>query len=166
MSWSQFLFISKFITYDNKATRDDRWKYDKYACIREFFEMMNEKNPKCRYPSAFLPVDETLYPYRGHIIFKQHNPKKPAKYALIYHSLCNASILYTYHSLPYAGMPEDLSGDAPKYYISGANGYTKYLVNEVTQHSSIQGCNISMDRYFREWALDCYFTIVDTMRHD
>ena len=35
MSWNWFHFISKFITFDNKATRDNCWKYDKYACIRE-----------------------------------------------------------------------------------------------------------------------------------
>ena len=41
MLWNRFHFISKFITFDNKATRYDCWKYDKYACIRELFEMMN-----------------------------------------------------------------------------------------------------------------------------
>ena len=169
--WNRFHFISKFVTFDNKDTRDDRWKYDKYACIRELFEMMNERNAKCRYPSAFLAVDETLHPYRGNIGFKQYNSNKPAKYGLLYRSLCDASVWYSYYSLPYAGKPEDLSGDASKYYISGTDEYTKYLVNEVSRHNSIQGCNISMDRYFTsvtlaEWALDRNFTIVGTMRHD
>ena len=64
-----------------------------------------------------------------------------------------------------------LSGDASKYYISGTDYYTKYLVNEVTRHNSIQGCNILKDRYFTfftlaEWALDRNFTIAGTMRHD
>ena len=39
--------------------------------------MMNERNAKCCYPSAFLAVDETLHPYRGHIGFKQYNRNKP-----------------------------------------------------------------------------------------
>ena len=130
--------------------------------------MMNERNAKCCYTSAFLAVDETLYPYRGHIRFKQY---KPAKYGLHYRSLCDASVLYTCYSLPYAGKPEDFSGDASKYYISGTNECTKYLVNEVTGYNSIQGCNISMYRYFTsvtlaEWALDHNFTIVGTMRQD
>ena len=47
----------------------------------------------------------------------------------------------------------------------------KYLVNEVSRHDSIQGCDMLMDRYFTsvtlaEWALDRNFTIVGTMRHD
>ena len=86
-------------------------------------------------------------------------------------SLCDASVSYTYYSLLYAGKPEDLSGDASKYHISGTDEYTKYLVNEVSRHNSIQGCNISMNRYFTsvtlvEWTLDRNFTIVGTMRHD
>ena len=28
MLWNRFHFISKFITFDNKATRDDLWKYE------------------------------------------------------------------------------------------------------------------------------------------
>ena len=64
-----------------------------------------------------------------------------------------------------------LSADATKNYISGTDDYTKYLVNEVTRHNSIQGCNILKDRYFTfftlaEWALDRNFTIAGTMRHD
>ena len=93
--------------------------------------MINEKNAKCHYASAFLAVDETLYSYRGHIRFKQYSPNKPANYGLLYRSLYDASVLYTYYSLPYGRKPEDLSGDASKYYISGTDEYTKYLVNEV-----------------------------------
>ena len=35
----------------------------------------------------YLAIDETLYPYRGHINFKQYNQLKPAKYGMLYHSL-------------------------------------------------------------------------------
>ena len=43
--------------------------------------------------------------------FTQYNPNKLAKYGLLYRSLCDASVLYTYYSFPYAGKPEDLSGE-------------------------------------------------------
>ena len=56
-------------------------------------------------------------------------------------------------------------------YVSGTDEYTKYLVEGVSQHNSIQGCNISMDRYFTsvslaELANENNFTIVGTMRLD
>ena len=91
--------------------------------------MMNDRNAKCRYPFAFLAVDETLYPYRGHI---GYNANKPAKYGLLYRIVCDTSVLHTYNSLPYAGKPQDLSGDASRYYISGTDEYTKYLVHQIS----------------------------------
>ena len=57
---SNDLFISRFITFDDKASRAERWKTDKFACMRELFELMNAGNVKCRYPSLVLSVDETL----------------------------------------------------------------------------------------------------------
>ena len=80
MSNSRFKSISRFITFDDKSSRADRWKTDKFACMRNLFEMMNIRNTKCRYPSPMLSIDETLYPYREAIGFKQYNPSKPAKY--------------------------------------------------------------------------------------
>ena len=64
-----------------------------------------------RCPSALLAVDETLYPYMGHIGFKQYNPQKPAKYGLLYRSLCDSTVTYTYFSLAYAGKTEVVGGN-------------------------------------------------------
>ena len=116
-------------------------------------------------PSALLAVDETLYPYRGHIGFKQYNPQKPAKYGLLYRSLCDSTVTYTYFSLAYAGKQEVVGGNRANFYITGTDEYTKYLVNGLSCYTSIQGCNISMDRHFTlvflaEWALQKKFTIV------
>ena len=38
-------------------------------------KLMNVDNAKCRYPSLMLSVNETLFPYREAIGFKQYNPK-------------------------------------------------------------------------------------------
>ena len=109
-----------------------------------------------------LSINETLYPCCGAIGFKQYNTSKPPKYGLLYRGLCNSLTTYTYYSLPYAGKPEVVDGHAAKYYETGTDAYTKYLVDEVSNCSSIQGCNISMDRYFTsvslaEWALEKKF---------
>ena len=73
--------------------------------------------------------------------------------------------------MAYAGKPEVVGGNGAKFYIPGTDEYTKYLVNRLSHYTSIQGCNISMDRYFTsiflaEWASQRKFTIVGTMRHD
>ena len=124
-----------------------------------------------RYPSPQLAIDETLYPYRGCIGFKQYNPSKPAKNGLLCRSLCDSTTTYTYFTLAYAGKPESTDGPAAKYCLTGTEEYTKYLVNEFSAYNSIQECNISMDRYFTSvylaaWVLENKFPIVGTMRHD
>ena len=164
-------FIYRFCTFNDKTTCQDRWKNYKFACMREIFEAMNSRNASMRCPSALLAVEETLYPYRGHIGFKQYNPQKPAKYGLLYRSLCDSTVTYTCFSLAYAGKPEGVCGNGAKFYITSTDEYTKYLVNGISHYTSIQGCNISMDRYFTsvflaEWALQKKFTIVGTMHHD
>ena len=82
MSNSCFKFISCFITFDDKSYRIERWKTDRFNCMRELFQLINIDTVKWRYPSPMLSVDETLYLYRGAICFKQQNPNKPAKYGL------------------------------------------------------------------------------------
>ena len=64
-------------------------------------------------------------PYHGSIGIKQYNPSKPAKYGLLYRSLCDAVVPYTYYTLPYAGKPSKTNIVASKYNISGSDEYTK-----------------------------------------
>ena len=141
--------------------------------MRSFFESFNKNITKFRYPSSYLAADETLYPYRGRIGFKQYNPSKPAKYGLLYRSLCDATVPCTYFSLPYAGKPEVLDKENPatSYYATGTDEYTKYLVNGFSTVANMSGCNISMNRYFTsvplaQWCLERNIAIVGTMRLD
>ena len=106
MSCNRFAFLTRFLEFDNKETRRQRWREDKFAAICEFFKKMNKNNRRCRNPLPFVSVDETLYPYRGRIVMEQYNPSKPAKYELLYRSLSDAKVPYRYSSLPYAGKPE------------------------------------------------------------
>ena len=74
--------LQQFFQLDDKKTRLQRWEKDEYVPIREFFEEVNVQNAEMRGTSAFLSVDETLYPYRDRIGVKQYNSAKPAKYGL------------------------------------------------------------------------------------
>ena len=148
------------------GTRAEHWRYDKFAYMRSFFESF-----KFRYASSYFAVDETLYPYRGRIGFKQYNPSKPAKYRLLYRSLCEAIVPYTYFSLPCAGKAEVLDKENPStsYYVTGTDEYTKYLVNGFSTIANMSGCNISMDGYFTsvplaQWCLERNISIIDTMQ--
>ena len=114
-------------------------------------------------------MDETLYPYRGKIVIRQYNSNKPARYGMLYRSISDSRVPYTYYTLPYAGKPEEITDDSE--YVTGTDNYTKYLVEGLEQHVNLQGRNISMDRYFTsmtisEYLLDKGMTVVVTMRLD
>ena len=100
---------------------------------------------------------------------KQYNPSKPAKYGLLYQSLCDAKVPYTYSTLPYARKPEVIG--ANDYYVTGCDEYTKWLVNNFQIYETLQGWNISLDRYFTsvtlaEWCLERNITIVGSIKSD
>lgn len=178
MSRNRFVFLCHALTFDEKASRQDRWQYDKFACFREFFEAVNANNASWRVPSEFLSIDETLYPYRGSIGIRQYNPAKTRDhYGLLYRSVCDATVPYTYYSHAYAGRPEATKRDpaasdpALKYYINTVDDYSKYLITGLHNYQDISGRNISLDRYFTSlslvrWGLGNNVTIVGTMRKD
>ena len=59
------------ISFDDNTTRTNRWKHNKYATFREFFEAVNQNNGKMRNLSYYLAIDENLYPFRRRIGMKQ-----------------------------------------------------------------------------------------------
>ena len=42
ISLKRFHFLTGFIEFDDKASREERWQFDMFACIRDFFEIVNE----------------------------------------------------------------------------------------------------------------------------
>ena len=74
-----------------------------------------------------------------------------------------------YSTLPYAGKPQVIG--ANDYYVIGCDEYTKWLVNNCQIYRTLQGRNISLDRYFTsvtlaEWCLERNITIVGTLKAD
>ena len=85
----------------------------------------------------------------------------------IFQSLCDAKVPYMYSTLPYARKPEVIG--ANDYYVTGCDEYTKWLVNNFQIYGTLQGRNISLDRYFTsvtlaEWCLERNITIVGTLK--
>ena len=39
MLLNRFVFISRFITFDEKSTRAEHWRYDKFACMRSLLKV-------------------------------------------------------------------------------------------------------------------------------
>ena len=142
---SRFRFINGHLRFDDAATRAERWRHDRFAAIREIFEKFFTQCARIVAPDDYLSLDETLYPTRGNISFRQYNKNKPAKYGLLFRSISSARMPYTYTSLAFSGVPVDEPG--PDVYVPGVDNLVKKLVERMERHTSLSGCCITYDRY-------------------
>ena len=60
---------------------------------------------------------------------------------------------------------------AAKYYITGTDKYSKYLINELSVYCNIQGLNVSIGSYFiliswTTWGLQKNISIVGNIKYD
>ena len=67
--------------------RPTLWQHDRFAAFRKIFKEFNKNCGKFLVPNDYLSLDETLYPTRMQINFKQFNPSKPDKYRMLYKSI-------------------------------------------------------------------------------
>ena len=107
MSKNRFRFLFANITFDNHVTRNQRWKSDRFAGFRDVFEWFVSNCSKHVIPDDYICLDETLYPSRVSIAFRQYNPKKPARYGMLFKSINACRYPYTFTSFAYAGKPRN-----------------------------------------------------------
>ena len=165
MSRNRFKFLFRNLCFDDSRTREERWSHDRFAAIRYLFEKCNGNFGKCMVPDDFLSIDETLYPMRTQVAFKQYNPMKPAKYGILFKSINSARMPYTYQTHVYCGKPTEEPTD---HYVTGTSNYVKYLVQQLEKHHSLSGRNISTDRLYTnfelcDWLFDKKITTVGTL---
>ena len=101
MSLNRFSFITGFLQFDGRSSREECKKYDKFACFRDFFEKLNKNIFKARYPSPYLAIDEVLYLYRGMSISNDtiRRNQQNMKCFIVLSVTCYIHILH-YHVLP------------------------------------------------------------------
>ena len=71
MSRLRFQFIIAHLTFDDFEIRAERWKTDRFAAIRGFFEDCNDNFGAALVPEDYISLDETLYPMRTKVNSKQ-----------------------------------------------------------------------------------------------
>lgn len=96
MPLNRFQFLCSFIELGYESTRQKRWEFDKFICVRDFFKEVNANFNCIGTPSVYLTYDETFFPYHGRIGINQCNCSNPAKYGILCRKLCDTKVLYTY----------------------------------------------------------------------
>ncbi|XP_022093375.1 piggyBac transposable element-derived protein 3-like [Acanthaster planci] len=103
MSSTRFQDILTMLRFDNKATRAQRRSTDKFAPIRDIFEMFARACRRHYSPSECVTIDEQLVAFRGRCSFRQYMPKKPAKYGLKFWASVDSTSHYLHNIQPYTG---------------------------------------------------------------
>ena len=127
MSKNLFKFLKGHICFDNPQERTQLLEKDRFTAVREIWEIFNSNLTKHVAPSGYLSIDETLYPMRQKIAFRQYNPNKLHHYGLLLKSLNDTRVPYTYKAIPYAASSK--ARDGP-YHFKSTIAYIKYLVTE------------------------------------
>ena len=87
----RFQFILANLAFDDLSDREMCWKEYRLAAMRYVFEECNKNFAKVIVPDFYLSLEETLYPMRNQISFRQYNLDKPALYGTFYKSINSAA---------------------------------------------------------------------------
>ena len=165
MSKNRFCFLHAHICFDDPATRNDRWKTDKFAAIRDIYNIFNNNCAKTVIPSDYNTIDETLYSCHVKNGFKIYNANKPARCGLLFKSINSARFPFTYHSVVYSGRP--VQTPSP-YYTPSILETIQNLIRKLMQFSDLKGINISFGRGYTSidlfnWLLENKMTGIGTI---
>ncbi|KAJ4429761.1 hypothetical protein ANN_21965 [Periplaneta americana] len=161
MSRNRFRELVKVIRFDDKNTREDRRKGDKFAPLREVFELMNETFLQYYCPGESVVIDEMLSLFRGRCPFKVFMKEKPGKYGVLIRILADCKERYVLRMEVYAGKTEDSTPES-----RGPKSIVKRLATPLKG----SGRNITTDRYYtsvelaEELYTDYGLTLVGTMQ--
>lgn len=162
MSLNRFKGLLRHCRFDNGATRADRLLIDKFAPIRDFWEMFLVTLQLYYKPSSCLTVDEQLVATRGRFSFRQYIPSKPGKYGIKIFWVCDSETSFPLRGEVYVGQQPGA--------VANNNKVTD-LVKRLVRPWVNTGRNITMDNYFTSVELACDMlavntTIVGTMRNN
>jgi hypothetical protein len=103
MSRERFEKIMSCLRFDDKTTREERKKIDKFAAIREIWSDFQDNLKICYIPGSYVTIDEQLLGFRGKCPFRQYIPKKPDKYGLKFWLCVDVNSYYVLNGFPYVG---------------------------------------------------------------
>ncbi|KAJ4444229.1 hypothetical protein ANN_06020 [Periplaneta americana] len=138
MSRIRFGELLSLIRFDDKQTRTERRKQDKFCPIREVFYKIDELFVKYYIPSTHLTIDEMLSLFRGRCPFKVFMKDKPGKYGILIRMLSDAHTRYILKMEVYAGKDERPAEERS----------AKAVVRRLVKPLEGTGRNVTTDRYY------------------
>lgn len=138
MPHNRFEFLISCLRFDDKETRAERRNTDKFAPIRQIWEMFVENCRSLYTPSEYCTIDEQLMGYRGKCPFRIYMSSKPDKYGIKFLMLNDAKTWYMVNAIPYVG----------KVTTEDREPVPSYYVRKLSEPIHNTGRNITVDNWF------------------
>lgn len=163
MSCARFDFLVEAIRFDAYETRNERCRQDRFAPIREVWDMFVASCREKYKPGSYITIDEQLLAFRGRCKFRMYIPNKPAKYGIKIVMICDTSSKFMINAMPYLG-----KGTTPRNIPQA-----QFFVKELTQCVYGSNRNVTTDNWFTSVPLATQLlgppinmTLVGTLRRD
>ena len=162
MSRDRFKEILRFIRFDDKRSRSERLKNDKFAHISVLWDRFIANAQNCYVPQENLTVDEQLMPCKTRCPYTQYVANKPDKFGIKFWLLNEVETKYVLNAFPYLGKNE---ARPPSIQLG------HHVVSKLVEPFRNKGYNITADNFFSSVPLakdllKDKFTYVGTMRHN
>lgn len=123
LSLRHFQFLLSCLRFDNKNTRNEQSASDKFAPIREIWELFTHNCKELYTPFEYCTVDEQLLNFRGNRPFHIYLASKPGKYRIKVIMLNDSKTLYMVNAIPYTGnVPVKMNDSVPPLYVRKLSG--------------------------------------------
>ena len=103
MTYHCFVDILRFLSFDDKATRNRRREQDKLCPIRESWDSFKHNTTGAMVPDKFLTIHERRAPFNGRCSFIQYMSAKPENYGIKMWLCWDAETRYIYNAQVYMG---------------------------------------------------------------
>uniref|UniRef100_A0A336MIT5 CSON015446 protein n=1 Tax=Culicoides sonorensis TaxID=179676 RepID=A0A336MIT5_CULSO len=138
LSSERFSFLLWCLRFDDSKTRDERMKTDRFAPVREVWEIFIENCRNNYKPGSFVTIDEQLLAFRGRCSFRMYMPNKPAKNGIKTVMMCDTTTNYLIDAIPYLGKNTNTNGMA----------HGEFFVKKLTESIHGSNRNVTMDNWF------------------
>ncbi|XP_042569986.1 piggyBac transposable element-derived protein 3-like isoform X2 [Cyprinus carpio] len=144
MSRNRFQDIMRHLRFDDRSTRSDRAKTDKFAAISSVWGSFVTNCITSYNPGLHITVDEQLFPSKTRCCFLQYIATKPDKFGIKFWVACDLKSKYICNVLPYLG--KDPSRPSGKRL-------SENVVMRLMEPFLDKGRNVTTDNFFTSLSL-------------
>ncbi|XP_048857205.1 uncharacterized protein LOC125724512 [Brienomyrus brachyistius] len=144
MPRNRFQDIMRHLRFDDRSTRSDRAKTDKFAAISSVWGSFVINCITSYHPGLHITVDEQLFPSKTRCCFLQYIATKPDKFGIKFWVACDLKSKYICNVLPYLGKdPSCPSGER----------LSENVVMRLMEPFLDKGRNVTTDNFFTSLSL-------------